>query len=226
MATNMKSELKKHIPSPVWNSLKTLYYKINSIKKKFIFIGYRIFGRPYIPLETTKAKPRRLRDGFFEKYCVGKGLDVGYGGDKLVPHCKGWDLEHGDAQFLIGEKKESYDFVYASHILEHIMDPALALKDWWKVVKPQGFLILFIPDRDLYEKKKTLPSRWNMDHKHFFLLENDEMPDTIGVIPLIEKELSNFKIIYAKLCSEGHSITDPKKHSDGEYSIEVVIQKV
>jgi len=25
-----------------------------------------IFGRPYIPAETSKAKPRRIREGFFD----------------------------------------------------------------------------------------------------------------------------------------------------------------
>ena len=84
---------------------------------------------------------------------------------------------------------------------------------------------IYIPHRDLYEKRKSLPSRWNKDHKRFFLLDKDEGPDTIGIVPLIQQVLSNYEIIYAKECNKGHTITDPQKHSNGEYSIEVVIRK-
>ncbi len=38
--------------------------------------------------------------------------------------------------------------------------------------------------------------------------------------------LNDFDIVYAKECSERHTINDPDLHSDGEYSIEVVIRKV
>jgi hypothetical protein len=34
------------------------------------------------------------------------------------------------------------------------------------------------------------------------------------------------EIIYANECNEGHTITDPLIHSDGEYSIEVVVKKM
>jgi len=92
-------------------------------------------------------------------------------------------------------------------------------------LKKNGYLILYLPHRDLYEKKQTLPSRFNEDHKHFFLLENDEEPDTIGVLSLLARTLDNYEIIYAKECSEGHTIFDSVLHSNGEYSIEVVIKK-
>ena len=77
----------------------------------------------------------------------------------------------------------------------------------------------------LYEKKKTLPSKFSLDHKYFFTVDEDDPPHTLGLIPLIEKCLSNYKIIYAKVCNEGCTITDPNIHSNGEYSIEVVIKK-
>jgi SAM-dependent methyltransferase len=75
----------------------------------------------------------------------------------IVDGCDVWDEEHGDAQYLPGLEDKTHDFVYPSHTLEHMQDPAVALQNWWRVVKPGGFLILYIPDRDLYEKKSTLP---------------------------------------------------------------------
>jgi len=188
-------------------------------------VKYRLWGRPERPGETSKAQLRRTREAFFERYCNGRGLDVGYGGDLLTTDCRGWDIEHGDAQYLKGIGDSEFDFVYSSHTLEHMSEPAIALRNWWHVLKRGGYLILYLPHRELYEKKKTLPSRWNLDHKHFFLLDKDEEPDTIGIIPMIQRSLSDFEIIYAKECSEGHTITDPEIHSDGEYSIEVVVKK-
>jgi SAM-dependent methyltransferase len=188
--------------------------------------SYSVFGRLKRSAETAKAYSRRKREGFFESYCNGKGLDIGYGGDLLAENCQGWDFEDGDAQSLEGIYDYQYDFVYSSHTLEHMYKPDVALRNWWRVVKPGGFMILYVPDRDLYEKKNRLPSRWNYDHKHFILLGMDEPPDTIGLLPLIERSLENYKIVYAKECREGHTVTDPELHSDGEYSLEIVLRKV
>ena len=156
----------------------------------------------------------------------GSGLDIGFGGDLVVPNAKGWDFEHGDAQYLKGLNDEQFDFVYSSHTLEHMQDHAVALKNWYRVLKKGGYLIIYIPHRDLYEKKKTLPSRFNPNHTAFFLIDNDEAPDTIGIIPLIKRNLNNYEIIYAKECNEGHTVSDPELHSNGEFSIEVVLKKL
>jgi len=175
--------------------------------------------------ETFKARKRRIREGFFLKYCNGKGIDIGYGGDLLTPNCDAWDLEEGDAQDMRDVMPESYDFVYSSHLLEHIPDVRLALKRWWALVKPGGYFILVVPHRDLYEKKKLLPSRWNSYHKHFFLPMRAELPDTVNLLGMLMYHLKDYEFVYAKVCDEGHTITDPECHSDGEYSIEVVLRK-
>ena len=176
--------------------------------------------------ETSRAHGRREREGFFEKYCRGEGLDVGYGGDVIVDGCSGWDFRNGDAQYLSGVEDESFDFVYSSHCLEHMYDVQTALKNWFRVVRKGGYLLLAIPHRDLYEKKTQLPSRWNGDHKHMFLIGRAEPPDTLDIVEEIKSALKNYDIKYIKTCDEGHTITDPLVHSDGEYQIEIVIQKI
>jgi len=214
----MKEGLRKVLPMSIWKILRVL-------KKYWLIIKYRTIGRPLNLAETSKAKNRRLKENFFDLYCKGKGLDVGFGGDLITNEAEGFDFEHGDAQYLRGKKDNTYDFVYSSHTIEHLPDPSIAIKNWFRVVKPGGYLIIYLPHRDLYEKKKTLPSRFNPNHFNFFLLDKDEEPNTIGIVPLIERSVKNFELIYAKECSEGHTITDPMIHSDGEYSIEVVIRK-
>jgi SAM-dependent methyltransferase len=207
-----------YVPRTIWQSMRTACHAWRKVR-------YRLWGRPEKPGETSKARRRRAREAFFERYCNGRGLDVGYGGDLLTTDCRGWDFEHGNAQYLKPIGDSEFDFVYSSHTLEHMTEPETALRNWWRVLKSGGYLILYLPHRELYEKKRTLPSHWNIDHKHFFLLDKDEEPDTIGIIPMIHRSLSDFEILCAKECSEGHTLTSPEIHSDGEYSIEVVVKK-
>ena len=214
----MKDFLKRTLPKPAWNVLRGTSHRLQALQ-------FKILGRPRFTGETAKAHARRLQEGFFEKFCQGRGLDIGHGGDPITSTCEGWDFEDGDAQFLKGVADETYDYVYASHTLEHMVDAGVALTHWSRVTKPGGYLLLYVPHRELYEKKQTLPSRWNPDHKHFFLLDRDDPPDTIGLIPLIQRVLPRAEIVYAKECSAGHTITDPNVHSDGEFSIEAVVRK-
>ena len=214
----MKEKIKKLTPEWLWNVLRVIK------RFKFIII-YRYWGRPVTVGETSKARDRRIRENFFKLYCNGKGLDIGFGGDLVTKNSVGFDFEHGDAQILKGVADESYDFVYSSHTIEHLPDPSEAVKNWFRVLKPGGYLIIYLPHRDLYEKKKQLPSRFNPNHLNYFLIDQDEGPNTIGIVPLIKRTLTGFEIIYANECNEGHTITDPLIHSDGEYSIEVIVKK-
>jgi ubiquinone/menaquinone biosynthesis C-methylase UbiE len=42
----------------------------------------------------------------------------------------------------------SYDFVLASHVLEHIANPILALCEWKRLLKDRGVLVLLLPHKD------------------------------------------------------------------------------
>src|SRR5947208_3341490 len=47
-----------------------------------------------------------------------------------------------------------YDFVLSSHSLEHTANPLKALKEWNRIIKPGGTLVLLLPDK-----------RYTMDRK-------------------------------------------------------------
>jgi SAM-dependent methyltransferase len=51
-----------------------------------------------------------------------------------------------EANSLVGIANETYDFVLSSHCLEHIANPLSALREWRRVVKPAGYLLLIVPD--------------------------------------------------------------------------------
>jgi SAM-dependent methyltransferase len=185
--------------------------------------------------ETFKARERRIRDGFFDKYCVGKGIDIGCFDDPLLPDIERWDLRidpNMDAQYMRDVPDESYDFVYSSHCLEDLPNPSKGLFNWWRILKPGGYLTVMVPHRDLFERRITLPSPGNSDHKWYFLMDHDEPPVTLGLIPLITKTLFRYDIEYVKKCSDGYGY-NKISHEDGtysliaygEYSIEAVIRK-
>lgn len=117
--------------------------------------------------ETSKNRRRRIANGDFNRYFVGRGIDIGCGKDPVLTTAVPFDKEHGDAHTLPGVPEQSFDWVYSSHCLEHLERPHHALERWWAVLRPGGHLILTVPDFVLYEKRK-FPSRFNTDHKHFF----------------------------------------------------------
>lgn len=178
-------------------------------------------------METSKARNRRLSEGFF-RYCTGKILDVGCGDDPIFKSVEKWDIElgNGDATFMDGVDDQSYDTVHSSHCLEHLLDPVTALKNWFRILKPGGYLILLTPHRELYEKRKTLPSRWNPDHKFFILPDEDDPPHTWSLVGLLDKTDVDYKLIKLQVCDADHTITDPNIHSDGEYSTECICKKI
>jgi len=137
--------------------------------------------------------------------------------------------EHGDAQFIERLRKaESYDFVYSSNCLEHMESPHVALKNWYSLVKPGGYLVITVPDEDLYEQGHW-PSKYSNGHKWTFTMFKGEswshrslnVMDFGRVLPRCK-----FKSIFLTDTNYDYS----KKNIDqtrgtAECFIEVVIQK-
>ena len=129
--------------------------------------------------ECSKAVARRLHDSrFATRWFVGDGIDVGAGADSLgnfrelfplMRSCRAWDVPDGDAQTLPGVADESLDFVHSSHCLEHMREPAVALDHWIRVLRHGGYLVIIVPDEDLYEQG-VFPSTFNSDHKWTFTI--------------------------------------------------------
>jgi len=148
--------------------------------------------------EQSKAAKRRFSIGsFHNRYFVGHGIDIGGKPDPLgqyagifplMASCRTWDLEDGDAQFMEGVPDNTFDFLHSSHCLEDMVDVDQALANWIRIVKPGGFLIITVPDEDLYEQGNW-PSRYNPNHKWTFtiLKEKSWSPRSVNVLDLVKR---------------------------------------
>lgn len=55
--------------------------------------------------------------------------------------------------------EETYEFVIASHVLEHTANPLLALQEWSRVLIPGGVILLIVPDkRTTFDHKRPYTS--------------------------------------------------------------------
>lgn len=123
--------------------------------------------------EARKTNALRGVD-FIGKFLSGRVIDIGAGKDLVCSHAEGFDREDGDANMISRFRPvNAYDTVHSSHCLEHMDDPAAALRDWWSLLKPGGYLVLVVPDEDLYEQG-IWPSIFNRDHKTTFRLDKPD----------------------------------------------------
>jgi SAM-dependent methyltransferase len=53
-----------------------------------------------------------------------------------------------EAADLDGLPSEGYDAVLASHVIEHLADPIRGLREWMRVLRPGGHLLLVVPHKE------------------------------------------------------------------------------
>ena len=167
------------------------------------------FGIPFTtPSETSKVRH------LVRPFCVGKGCDIGFGGDKIVKvNCDGIDFPQpythtGKNKVDIGcdvinneipAPDNTYDYVYSSHLIEDFVDTKDALRKFIRILKNGGNLVLVFPDQPIYEaycKKLKIPM--NPYHVHPGM-GHDYMMKQLNEIPGITYELlftSNCELDY------------------------------
>lgn len=176
--------------------------------------------------EAEKAHVSRYANSFYEKYMQGRGLDIGYKGatlgEPVLSTATGVDLDTpGYNGSNLPFDSESQDFVFSSHCLEHIENWQYAIEEWFRVLKAGGYLIITVPHQYLYEKKLATPSRWNGDHKRFYIA-SDLIQEIDYALPA-----NHWRLRHCRDNDDHYDYTiPPDKHPGGCYEIELVIQKI
>lgn len=155
-------------------------------------------------------------------YLRGKGIDIGCGANKVLPHAIGIDSLKDVELFGVQMKPDlvcedatkmaipdaDLDFCFSSHLLEHIPDTRAALTEWWRVLKVGGYLTLYLPDRRLYPNIGQMGA--NPDHVHDFL------PD----------DILNAMVPVCSACDTGIDVLVNEVRDQGmEYSFLLVMRK-
>jgi len=190
--------------------------------------------------ECSKSIPRRLRDSRFStRYFVGSGIDVGGRPDPLtlyrelfpaITDVRTWDIEDGDAQLMSGVGDDAFDFLFSSHCLEHLGDPVEGLRNWFRIVRPGGHLIITVPEEDLYEQG-VWPSTHNRWHRHAFTIMKSHSwcSDSRNLIDLVQKLGPAADIRKIEVIDDSYRFELPRFDQTltpiGECAIEVVIRK-
>ncbi|WP_449246862.1 methyltransferase domain-containing protein [Desulfarculus baarsii] len=190
--------------------------------------------------ECSKSIQRRLGDSnFLRRYFVGDGMDIGGKPDPLLLYMeffplirsvRTWDWEDGDAQFLVGVEAGALDFVHSSHCLEHLADPFEGVQNWFRVVKDGGYLIITVPDEDLYELG-VFPSTFSLDHKWTFTVfkMNSWSDRSINIFDLIQKLGGAADVIKVERLTATYRFDLPRFDQTltpvGECGIELIIRK-
>lgn len=155
----MNSDLKK----------KSFTAPLKRVAKKILRRGSKSY-----PSETSKCRARLL------PFCVGYGVDLGFGGDPISPQAIRVDSPRpyadtgayavqlgGDATKLHWFRDGVLDYIYSSHLLEDFPDTEGVLREWLRTLKPGGNLIIFCPDEQIYrEHCRRTGQMYNENHKH------------------------------------------------------------
>ena len=145
--------------------------------------------------------------------CRGTGLDLNVRDEKIVPSAIGickvknpraditLDISANDGLGMFADNQ--FDYVFDSHQLGDFVCTQAILKEWWRVVKPGGFLILYEQDKDYYP-----------------------LVDTPGADPLRRKDLY-WEDAWAFLDAIGNAeLFSHSRHNDSnEYSWQLVARK-
>ena len=147
------------------------------IENKLLFIdkkGIEIGGPSKVFKET----------GAFPIYNVIKNLDnINYSSETFWSsieegnnYCFQDSKEHGrqiiaDAVDLSKISNDSYDFMLASHIIEHVANPLKALLEWKRILKKNGILVIIAPDmRRTYDRKRALTKFAIIFNRNFIII--------------------------------------------------------
>jgi len=93
-----------------------------------------------------------------EKYCRGFGLEIGPGDTSYTKVGSTIYLDKYPTRDMVGErtfltadtvripiKENTFDYIFSAHCLEHVPDTIKVLKEWIRVLKPGGKLLIVLP---------------------------------------------------------------------------------
>jgi len=160
--------------------MKYIQYSINIIKSYFYDIYYYLFENisnrknayNYKIYKSAKLYPDYLKKGhamhsiqyLANKYCEGKGLDIG-AGKWPFNNSRAIENNYEENAYKLKDKENSLDYIFSSHLLEHLKNPHDAIIEWYKKIKIGGYIFLYLPHPscEMWKKENLKYHLWNPD---------------------------------------------------------------
>ena len=187
----------------------------------------------------TKSIVRRGFDRrFVTRWFVGDGIDIGYGDDRvakltaffpLIRSVHSWNKTNDYVTNLTEIADESYDFVHSDRALRSTIDPYIAFKNWIRICKRGGYLIITIDDEDL-RQDTTLYAASNANVNWTFTIAKlrSTSPKSTNIITLLSRFVPDIEIIKIELLDAEYVYPEYLYHSINEISesaIELVLRR-
>jgi len=164
--------------------------------------------------EVTASETSKVR-GLVIKYCIGRGCDIGFGGDKIskvgcdgIDYAKPYTKTGTDKVDIacdlftqpVPVKDSFYDYVYSSHLIEDFEDTSKILSEFIRILKNGGNLILVFPDQPEYSRHCiTTGQPLNTYHVH----------DDMGLnymYAILDKMNIKYKILFESNCEIDYNV--------------------
>lgn len=135
-------------------------------------------------MNPTQTEAHKYLD-LVRPYLKGCGVDIGSQGLPVIPEAMGIDLPEPlftkynggnpprgpipircDGTKNLPFTDNSLDYVFSSHVLEDFQYWGPVLKEWARVIKPGGYLVILIPDKQLWQEALNRGQLPNPAHKH------------------------------------------------------------
>ncbi len=134
--------------------------------------------------ETAKYRHLTAKYCFTEDGNPGCGVDVASQGDRVVPWAISFDLPVDEFNWYCSNHpakgpihlrghadklpfdSDALDFLYSSHLLEDYLEWEPIVAEWARVVRKGGYIIILIPDKELWGKALLNGQPPNCAHKH------------------------------------------------------------
>lgn len=140
-------------------------------------------------------------------YLTGNGIELATQGDPIAPHSIQFELLENDfaiynsghalygpvqwrsnnAIYNLPFKDHTLDYVASSHLIEDFLDWAPLLREWIRVLKQGGKLVICLPDKERWNDAIVRGQPPNCAHKHeSHVGELSGYTSALGIRPLVD----------------------------------------
>jgi SAM-dependent methyltransferase len=124
----------------------------------------------------------QLIEPIAKQYCRGYGLDIGCG-EWPIAGARPIDLKRGERAEELPEGQ--WDYIFSSHMLEHVVNPVEVLEHWRTRIRQGGVLFLYLPH---HSQKYWRPQNCR---KHLHLFHPEDVADMLrdlGFVNVLHSE--------------------------------------